>query len=196
MNVVVRRSRPPGFDMTYRPTEEFFGPPLAQRLPSMLHLVLALGVIVLVFVVQNGPRNTALYNYMFREAHLLDAQVVAGLFFMSAVASALRAGMRGVRVRSDWVEYRDLVGSVIPKVRRIRWAQIDQLSLGDRFIVLELWDGTRDTLPAVRDRDGLARTLERVALRRAIPVSGGRGLDDWTDLSSPGGHELGEGANP
>jgi hypothetical protein len=175
--------------MTYRPTEEFFGPPFGQRVPSLLHLALSLGVILLVLVVQNGPRNTRLYDYMFREAHLIDAQVVAGLFFVSALSSTLRAGMRGVRVRSDWVEYRALLGSVIPKVRRIRWAQIDRLNFGGELITLELWDGTRDTLPLVRDIDGLSRTLERVAVMRAIPVSGGRGLDDWADLSSPGGVE-------
>jgi hypothetical protein len=172
--------------MTYRPTEEFFGPPFYQRIPSLVHLSLALGVIALVFIAQNGPRDSRLYAYLFLEPHLLDAQVMAALFFMSAVATTLRAGMRGVRVRSDWVEYRALVGSVIPKVRRIRWAQIDRLNLGEELVCLELWDGTRDTLPAVRDLDGLSRTLERVALKRAIPVTGGKGLDDWADLSSPG----------
>lgn len=180
---VARRSRPPGFDMTYRPTEEFFGPPWYQRVPSLLHLVLALGVIALVIVVQNGSRNTALYAYMFQEAHLLDAQVVAGLFLLSAVTSVLRSGMRGVRVRSDWVEYRDLVSSLIPKVRRIRWAQIDRIVLGEQLIIFELWDGTHDTLPGVRDHAALARVLERVAAFRAIPVSGGAGLDDWDELS-------------
>jgi hypothetical protein len=183
---VARRSRPPGFDMTYRPTEEFFGPPFSQRVPSLIHLGLALGVILLLVIVQNGPRDSRLYTYLFLEPHLLDAQVMAGLFFMSAVAATLRAGMRGVRVRSDWVEYRALVGSIVPKVRRIRWAQIDRLALGEELVCLELWDGTRDMLPAVRDLDGLCRTLERVAMKRAIPVTGGHGLDDWADLSSPG----------
>jgi len=182
--------------MTYRPREEFFGPPFRQRIPSLVHLALSLAVILLVVAVQNGPRTTRLYDYMFREAHLLDAQVVAGLFLLSAVSSVLRAGMRGVRVRSDWVEYRDLLGAVIPKVRRIRWAQIDRLTLGGELIVLELWDGTRDTLPAVRDLDALSRTLERVAIQRAIPIVGGRGLDDWADLSSPGSGLEQEGAEP
>lgn len=180
---VARRSRPPGFDMTYRPTEEFFGPPWYQRVPSLIHLVVALGVIALVIVVQNGPRNTALYAYMFQEAHLIDAHVVAGLFFLSAVTSVLRSGMRGVRVRSDWVEYRDLVSSLIPKVRRIRWAQIDRIILGQQLITFELWDGTHDTLPSVKDHAALSRVLERVAAFRAIPVSGGAGLDDWDELS-------------
>lgn len=173
--------------MTYRPSEEFFGPPWPQRLPSLLHLLAAVGVVILVVIVQNGPRNTALYGYMFREAHLLDAQVVAGTFMLSAVTSVLRSGMRGVRVRSDWVEYRDLISSLIPKVRRIRWAQIDRLVLGETLITLELWDGTHDSLPRVRDNSALARVLERVATSRAIPVSGGAGLDDWDDLSAAAG---------
>jgi hypothetical protein len=77
-------------------------------------------------------------------------------------------------------------------VRRIRWAQIDRLNLGDHLVTLELWDGTRDTLPKVQDLDGLTRTLERVAMKRAIVVSGGRGLDDWADLSPPGGADAGD----
>lgn len=175
--------------MTYRPSEEFFGPPWPQRVPSLIHLVLAVCVIILVVVVQNGPTNTTLYAYMFREAHLLDAQVVAGTFLLSAITSMLRAGMRGVRVRSDWVEYRDLISSLIPKVRRIRWAQIDRLVLGETLITLELWDGTHDSLPQVRDFPALARVLERVATSRAIPVSGGAGLDDWDEMSASRGVE-------
>lgn len=175
--------------MTYRPSEEFFGPPWPQRLPSLIHLFLAVCVIILVVAVQNGPKNTALYAYMFREAHLLDTQVVAGIFLLSAITSVLRAGMRGVRVRSDWVEYRDLISSFIPKVRRIRWAQIDRLVLGEAMITLELWDGTHDSLPQVRDNSALSRVLERVATLRAIPVSGGAGLDDWDDLSGAQGSE-------
>jgi hypothetical protein len=178
--------------MTYRPTEEFFGPPFSQRVPSLVHLMLALGLLILVLAVRNGPRDSRLYGYLFLEPHLLSTEVTVGLFLMSAIASALRAGMRGVRVRSDWVEYRDLLGSFVPKVRRIRWAQIDRLNLGDQLVTLELWDGTRDTLPKVRDLDGLARTLERVAIKRAIVVSGGRGVDDWADLSSPGTTDVSE----
>lgn len=171
--------------MTYRPTEEFFGPPFVQRVPSLIHLGVAVFVVILVISVQNGPKGTELYRYMFREAHLIEAPVVAIFFVVSAVASALRAGMRGVRVRGDWIEYRDMISSVIPKVRRIRWAQIDQLHLGAKLITLDLWDGSRDSLPLVRDLAGLSRLLERVALARAIPVRGGAGLDDLTDLEPP-----------
>jgi hypothetical protein len=52
------------------------------------------------------------------------------------------------------------------------------IALGERRVVLELWDGRRAELPRVEDMDGLIGTLEKVAAARAIPVLGGRGLDE------------------
>jgi hypothetical protein len=90
--------------------------------------------------------------------------------------------MRGVRVRPDWIEYRDLIGSLWPKVKKYRWAQIDQISFeASGSVLVDLWDGSRELLPDVSDREGLARLLERLARARAIPMSGARGLDDLED---------------
>lgn len=165
--------------MTYRPAEEFFGPPWIQRVPSIVHLAIAIGIVALVLSVEHGPTDTELYRYMFRQAHLIDAKFVAGAFVLSAISSILRAGMRGVRVRGDFIEYRDIVGSFFPKVRRIRWAQIDGILLEKSGSVrLELWDGSIDLLPRVADATGLGRVLERLGAARAIPVDGGAGLDD------------------
>lgn len=176
---MARQSRPFGFDMTYRPAEEFFGPPLSVRVPSFVHSAIALGVIVLVFAVERGPKNTELYRYMYQTQHLIDAHWLAAAFALSGTASVLRAGMRGVRVRGDWVEYRDVISSVWPKVKKFRWAQIDRITFEPTGSVsVDLWDGSREFLPAVRDQRGLARTLERVAVARAIPVRGGQGVDD------------------
>jgi hypothetical protein len=87
--------------------------------------------------------------------------------------------MRGVRVRGDGIEYRDIVSLLIPKLRRIRWAQLDRISLSrPGLVTLDLWDGTRAFLPRVQDYGLLAKTLEQVALARAIPLEGGAGLDD------------------
>jgi hypothetical protein len=71
--------------MTYRPTEEFFGPPFSQRVPSLVHLMLAFGLILLVLVARNGPRDSRLYGYLFVEPHLLSTEAMVGLFLMSAV---------------------------------------------------------------------------------------------------------------
>lgn len=177
--LVARPSRPPGFDMTYRPTAQFFGPPLVQRIPSFVHLAVALGVAVFVLIVERGPRSSELYRYLFQRTHLISAHVVVAAFLCSAFASILRAGMRGVRVRGDFLEYRDMIASVWPKVRRIRWAQIDLIQFSSSGgIALELWDGSQDWLPRVARPQALAQVLERIARARAIPVRGGAGLDD------------------
>ncbi len=178
---MARASRPPGFDMTYRPTEEFFGPPIWVRVPSFIHATISVAVITLVFVVERRP-GSQLYTYMFRQEHLIDAHMLALAFGISGVASVLRSGMRGVRVRPDWVEYRDVISSVWPKVKKCRWAQIDHITFEPSgSISVDLWDGTREFLPQVSDTAGLSRALERLARARAIPMSGERGLDDLDD---------------
>lgn len=178
---MARPSRPPGFDMTYRPKEEFFGPPLWARVPSFLHAAVAVAVVLLVIVVEKRP-GSALYAYMFRQEHLIDAHMLAIAFGVSGTASLIRSGMRGVRVRPDWVEYRDVISSLWPKAKKFRWAQIDQITFEPSGnISVDLWDGRREFLPKVDDRPRLGRTLERVALARAIPLSGATGLDDLDD---------------
>jgi hypothetical protein len=168
--------------MTYRPAEEFFGPPWSQRLPSFLYVFLAVVVTALVLGVEFGARNGKLYQYFFVDRHLISAHVLVILVCASAVSSFLRAGMRGVRVRADFLEYRDMVASLWPKVRRIRWAQIDQINLEPSGRVsLDLWDGSRDFLPGVAEASALSHVLERVARARAIPWRGVSHLDDLED---------------
>jgi len=71
-------------------------------------------------------------------------------------------------------------------VKRFRWAQIDQITFeASGNISVDLWDGRREFLPKVEDRTGLGRTLERVALARAIPLTGAMGLDNLDDLDEP-----------
>lgn len=165
--------------MTYRPREEVYGPPLVQRLPSILYSLIALSVVITVVLVERGSQSSWLYEYMFLREHVIETRTAAGIIVLSAVASLLRAGMRGVRIRPDSVEFRDVVSSVWPRVKRFRWAQIDRINLEARGQVgLELWDGTYQFLPRVGDPEGLAAALERVALARAIPLRGGRGVDD------------------
>lgn len=168
--------------MTYRPTEEFFGPPLRVRMLGYVHAGLAVLIGMLVFAVERGPRDSDLYQFMFREKHLVDTHLAAGAFFVSALFSILRDGMRGVMVRAHWIEYRELLSAVWPRVRRYRWAQIDALTFEtDGAIGLDLWDGRREYLPQVRAGAELRSVLERLAAARAIPVSGGAGVDDLSE---------------
>lgn len=182
---MARPSRPPGFDMTYRPKEEFFGPPLWVRLPSFLHAAVAALVVAVVLLVERSP-GSSLYAYMYQKEHLISAHTLAVAFSVSGVASVLRAGMRGVRVRPDWVEYRDVVSSVWPKVKKFRWAQIDRIAfLPSGSVSVDLWDGRQEFLPKVADGPALCRTLERVAHARAIPLAGAAPADELDDGDDP-----------
>lgn len=165
--------------MTYRPAEEFFGPPLSMRLPAFIHAFVALLIVALVFVVERGPRDSALYVYMFQKKHMIDTHVAAGAFALSSLLSIMRDGMRGVKIRRNWMEYRELLSGIWPRFRRYRWAQIDRINFEESgSISLDLWDGRREFLPPVSNVDGLRNVLERLAAARAIPVQGARGLDD------------------
>ncbi len=175
--------------MAYRPTEEVYAPPLSVRLPSVLYLVVALGVVGAVALGEASPTNSWLFKYVVEaDAHrYISSRIFAGLLFVSALAAFIQAGMRGVRVRSDGVEYRDLVSLVWPKVKRYKWAQIDRLTFEDGdLIVIDLWNGDRALLPPVMNGARLASTLEKVALARAIPITGGRGVDE---IPEPGEYD-------
>jgi hypothetical protein len=167
--------------MTYRPTDALFGPPWVTRIPSLLYLGVALVVVALVMAADRSSSDSWLFVYFVeRDVHrIIGAKALAVVLLLSSLAAVLRAGMRGVRVRGEGVEYRDVITLGFPRVRRFRWAQIDRVILDQQErIALDLWDGTRAFLPIVGDRAGLAAVLEKVALARAIPVRGGVGVDE------------------
>jgi hypothetical protein len=170
--------------MTYRPAETVFPPPWSARLPSFLYLLLALGVVGVVVLAHVSPTNTNLHIWVVERdpGRLIGSRTFATLICLSALASVMRAGMRGVRVRPDGLQYRDVLSFGWPRVRHFRWAQIDCILLDQpKTIAIDLWDGTRAFLPEVGDRLGLSATLEKVAAARAIPVRGGRGIDEIPD---------------
>lgn len=167
--------------MTYRPVETTFGPPLRAKVPSFVYAVAALFAVTMVIAAEQSPHDSWLYvNVVERGVRgLIGARTLAVLLALGALASVLRANMRGVRVRGDGVEYRDIISLGLPRLRRYRWAQIDGVILDlPQSVALDLWDGSRAFLPIVADRIGLAATLEKVATARAIPVRGGVGLDE------------------
>jgi hypothetical protein len=188
---MARPSRPPGFDMTYRPTESTFGPPFAARIPSLLYLALALAGVATVLLAEHSSSNSWLYvNIVERGVRgFMSARVCAGLLFAGAMSSFLRTNMRGVRVRGDGVDYRDVTLGW-PRARRFKWAQIDRIVLDlPTHIALDLWDGSRSFLPTVDDRAALAMVLEKVGHARAIPVRGGVGLDEFPEAGEFDGEE-------
>jgi hypothetical protein len=166
--------------MTYRPAEALFGPPFVVRVPSFIYLGLALSVLAMVALAEVSAPDTWLNRYFVQadRQRLFSSWTFAGLLVTSAVAYVIRAGMRGVRVRGDGLEYRDVI-NLWPRMRRYKWAQIDRITLDvPKGISLDLWDGTRTFLPVVSDTAGLATTLEKVAVARAIPLMGGKGIDE------------------
>jgi len=172
--------------MTYRPAETAFGPPFSAHLPSIAYLVIAASAVVLVFLGERAPAGTFLYHQVVERSlqGFVGARTVAGFLVFGAIASFLRTSMRGVRIRPDGLEFRDVVALGLPRMRRYTWAQIDRIILDVASgIVLELWDGSRAYLPEVNDRASLGSALEKVGHARAIPVRGGSGLDDLPDES-------------
>lgn len=179
MTVVSRASRPPGFDMTYRPREAVYTVPWLERVPSLVYLATALVAVVLVLVGEHSDPSSWLFHYVVVQDHvrLISSRTFAVVLSLGAISSVLRGNMRGVRIFGDGVEAREVTQLFFPRVRRYRWAQMACIVLDQPRFVVELWDGQRALLPAVGDREGLAAELERVAAARDIPVTGGRGLD-------------------
>lgn len=172
--------------MTYRPTEVVFPPPWRVRLPSLVYLALALLIGAVVLVAESGSSNSQLYVWVVENnsKRIISSSTFSILLLLSAFALVLREGMRGVRVLGDGIEYRDVASFIVPKRRRLRWPQMDRIVLDQpSHIAIDLWDGTREFLPQVLDQVRLAATLERVAVARAIPVRGGRGVDDVPESS-------------
>ncbi|MFO0552616.1 MAG: hypothetical protein U0271_29770 [Polyangiaceae bacterium] len=195
-----RPSRPPGFDMSYRPERVNFMPPWSARLPATLYFgfatVVGLGVIVARFL----PSSTWLYRVVvIGDNHrVLTSQGCAALLFASALAALVRQQMAGVVVRPDGIETREVLPLGIPRLRRWTWAQIDRVGIPAvssdgiktgvlgaprKKIRLDLWNGRQEYLPDVEKKTDLAVMIERVALARAIPIEGGTGVLD--ELGSP-----------
>jgi hypothetical protein len=198
---MARPSRPPGFDMTYRPERRVtFGPPLRERLLSFSYLVFALCVsAVIVYGQQYAPSSSSIFKYVVEgDRHrMIPSSVCAIILFTSALAAVLREQMRGVVLHPDGIEMRELVTFGWPRVRRFHWSQIDRVFVPSarpdakdakteaesKSIRIDLWDGSRAWLPNVEKASELGIMLERVALARAIPIEGGTGLVD--DLGNP-----------
>jgi hypothetical protein len=187
--VAERPSRPPGFDMTYRPAECVFGPPFSARVPSLLYFALAVVVGLLVLAGERSNVDSGLFHFVVESdpTRVLGIRTLAAVLFIGSIASIVRAGMRGVRIFGDGIETRDIEYLVVPRVRRYRWPQIERMLLDlETTVAVDLWDGRCAYFPPVGDRDKLKATLEHVAAARAIPVRGGPGLDELPD---PGDRE-------
>lgn len=196
---MARVSRPPGFDMTYRPTKATFLLPWRVRLPATLYFGVACSIAAAVLVAHFLPPSTWLYQNVVEadRYRLLTAPAFAALVFASAFASVIRQQLTGVIVRPDGIETREVIAFGLPRIRRLTWMQIDKIAIPYqapetkktdykapfRKIRLDLWNGSQEFLPDVARLSELSIIIERVALARAIPIEGGTGLLD--ELGDP-----------
>lgn len=157
------------FEMAYNPNphERFvFGPPMWQRLPSLLFLGFAAVIGAAALIAHGGSSNTALYRFIVAENRTPLVLVIV----LAAVATFIRSGLRGVVVTREGVETRTL-SMGFPRVKKFRWAQIDRVVLDKEHVLFELWNGTYERLPRVRDGEKLVDLLERVAVGRGRQVT-------------------------
>ena len=163
------------FEMSFNPAkdERFrFGPPWWQKLPSFMFLGFAATFASAVLIAYHGPTGGALYNWAVQGdmSRAMPTGPFAFLLCFSALATVLRASMRGVVVSAEGVESRSLMFG-IPRVKRWTWSQIDRLVLDDQSVMLELWNGQYERMPKVADTAALALLLERIAVGRGRQVT-------------------------
>jgi hypothetical protein len=161
--------------MAYSPGEGerfAFGAPLSQLLPSLVYLGFALAVTGVILAAYNGSSNSSLSVWVVEgdRGRLITSMQLVFLLLATAVAAVARGALRGVIVTGYGIETRTL-NAGLPRVRKWAWTQIDRLIVDDRDVMLELWNGTYERLPAVRDGKGLAELLERIAAARGRPVT-------------------------
>ncbi len=176
-----RNSRPaPGFDMTYHPAEvRRFGPSLRSCVLAYLYCALALLFVGFVLYGQIAPSGSLAHAYVAEAAgrQPWPASYFALVVSLSGVAAVVRAHLRGVVLLPDGIETLESGAIGVPRVRRIGWAMIHALRLGEgkgkKAIGVDLWNGGFELLPEVADPAELASALRRVAELRSIPLSGG-----------------------
>ena len=165
------------FEMAYSPVARravSFGPPLRQRLPSLVFFAFGGTLVSLVITAYYvASSNSALYIWIVDgdRARPLPAAVLATLVFLSALGTVVRARMRGVLVHPDGIEARYLLPLGVPRVKRWAWAQVERVVLDDEGAMLELWDSTYERLPDVARPKELATLLEQIAAERRIVVT-------------------------
>lgn len=157
------------FEMAYNPNPDdrfVFGPPIWQRLPSLLFLGFAGFVGLAALVAHNSPASSSLHHFIVTEGRTPLVFIIV----LAAIATFVRAGLRGVIVTSDGVETRTL-SMGFPRVKRYRWAQIDRVVLDKDEVLFELWNSEYERLPKVNKAEELVNLLERIAISRGRQVT-------------------------
>jgi hypothetical protein len=164
------------FDMAYSPKvgeRVAFGPPLRHTLPSYIFLAAALTFAIIVAIAYAGSSNSQLFVWVVEgDRHRqVGAQPLAWFITFCALGTVLRAHLRGVIISQDGIELRTILPMGLPKVRKMMWAQIDRIVIDENGVMLELWNGEYERLPAVKEHEVLAKTLEATAGLRKKQVT-------------------------
>ena len=163
------------FEMAYNAdkSDRFaFGVPLLTRLPGYAFLAFAAIIGLTVLAAYHGSSNSSLYIWVVEgDRHrVFGSGPLAFIIVFAALGNVLKTALRGVVVTADAIEARFLVAG-FPKVKRWTWAQIDRLVVDQGDVMLELWDGTYERLPKVRDGKRLADLLAGIATARGRAVT-------------------------
>jgi hypothetical protein len=163
------------FEMAYNAdkSDRFaFGVPLLTRLPGYAFLAFAALIGLTVLSAYHGSSNSSLYIWVVEgDRHrVFGSGPLAFIIVFAALGNVLKTALRGVVVTADAIEARFLVAG-FPKVKRWTWAQIDRLVVDQGDVMLELWDGTYERLPKVRDGKKLADLLAGIATARGRSVT-------------------------
>ena len=182
---MARVSRPPGFDMTYRPAGSVsFGPPIRERWATLLYVAAAVVICAVILYGQNAPSNSWIFRYVVEgdRSRIISSSVCAIILGISAAAALAARACAAWSVHPDGIETRELL---LPRLAaggrssgsRSTACSCPRPSRGRRRqedgIRVELWT-VANALP--RSATGRpAVMLEKVALARAIPVEGAPG---------------------
>jgi hypothetical protein len=164
------------FEMAYSPPagdKITFGPPLYQRVPSLVFIALALAMVGIVMLAKGGSADSRLYSFIVLgdRGRPLSAQTLSFIVLLSAIGTALRARMRGVIVKPDGIEARYILAMGLPKIRRWAWSQIERIVLDEKQVMLELWNGQYERLPPVAESKKLSDLLTHVSATRKIRLT-------------------------
>jgi hypothetical protein len=164
------------FEMAYSPseTERFrFGPPLYQRIPSMVLFVLALGLVGTVLYGESGSSGTALSSWLAAQdrGRPIGSLGLSVIVAICAFGTVVRAQMRGLVIRADGVEARYLMALGVPRICKWTWAQVERIIVDESSVMFELWNGQYERLPSVSDHRGMCDLLLRIASGRKIRVT-------------------------
>ncbi len=164
------------FEMAYNaPVDERvrFGPPMRQLWPSLAYLALAIACCTVVCVAHTLTPGSRLFVFVVeRDAgRPIGSLALSFLFLLTALATVLRASMRGVVIHRDGIEARDLLPLGIPSIKKWAWPQVDRILLADDAASVELWNGRFERLPSVRDPKKLHVALATIGRARHKQVT-------------------------